>query len=52
MRLVDIAQVRRLGISLLDLVENVSMVDKIWIAGEGDGREGGRRRFRVSGRSF
>ena len=35
-----------LGTLVFDLVENVSAVDEIGIAGEGDGREGGRRRFR------
>jgi hypothetical protein len=34
-----------LGTSLVDLVENVFTVDEIGIAGEGDGRGGGRRRF-------
>jgi hypothetical protein len=34
-----------LGTSPVDLVENISTVDEIGIAGEGDGREGGRRRF-------
>jgi hypothetical protein len=52
LRLADPAQAHEgyasggLGTSLVDLVENVSTVDEIGIAGEGDGREGGRRRFR------
>jgi hypothetical protein len=36
----------RLGASLVDLVENISTVDEIGIAGEGDGRERLQRRFR------
>jgi hypothetical protein len=34
-----------LGTSLVDLVENVSAVDEIGVAGEGDGRERLRRRL-------
>ena len=34
-----------LATSLVDLVENVFAVDEIGIAGEGDSREWGRRRF-------
>jgi hypothetical protein len=36
----------RLGTSVVDLVEEISMVDEIGVAGEGNGRGRRRRRFR------